>query len=79
MGVIWSVAPDSKIHEVRGSLLSREFFNKDVIVRILLQIKFLPELATEVELIVDEEFEIRSSNWFNLAFNISSSLFSPVD
>ena len=62
MGIAWSIALESKIHEFRGSILGRCSFDGDVIVRILIKTKFLPILANEVELTLDEEFEIRSSN-----------------
>ena len=71
IGVIWIVAPESKIQVLRGSILG--FF---VIVKILLKIEFLPEFATEVDPTIDEELESRSSTSFSLVFNASISLFS---
>ena len=51
MGVILFVAPKSKIKESRRSEFSTEVES----VRILLKIKFLPELATVVDQITSED------------------------
>ena len=71
IGVIWSVAPESKIQALRGSSLG--VFS--IIVKRLLKMKSLPEFATEVDLTIDEELESRSSTCFSLAFNASISFF----
>ena len=69
------MALESKIHELQGSILGVFYLDEDVIIRILLEIKFLPKLAFKVEPTIDKELESRSSNCFSLVFNASIFFF----
>ena len=77
MGVIWFVAQYSKIQQIHEFMLSG-FSTNDEIVRILPDVKFLLELAIEVDSIMDGEFESRASNCFILSLNSSISHVSPT-
>ena len=73
MGVIWSVAPESKIQETGGS----EFSTEAASVRILLKIKFFLEFGTVVDPIACEDLASSASNCFILSLKRSISPLSP--
>ena len=72
-GVIWSIAPESKIQKSQGS----DFSTETTSVRILWKIKFLPELATVVDPITGEDLASSASNYFILFLKRSISPLSP--